>query len=306
MRNKLVVCIGAALIDESYRLENQPVARTSNPASLHRTAGGVARNISHHLALLGNQVELISHFGNDTDGRWLMDQCTECGIGISHSLVNDIPTGRFVAMLSPEGDLFAGAVSTHFETLISPVFLQTKFSILKKASLLLIDCNLSAESLNCLLQFCRDEKIPCMIEPVSVPKASRLKNADLNGVLIITPNRDEMAAILGDTGMEPVKSILNSGVHYLWMRKGKEGSIMFSKMHQFELDAPDVQLIDTTGAGDAALAGWMHAWLRDHKSEDCVRYGHALASLVLQTKGAIRNDLTFQLLENTFNQIFKE
>jgi pseudouridine kinase len=306
MRTKSVVCIGAALIDESYRCENQPLAGTSNPASLHRSAGGVARNIAHHLALLGNPVQLISHFGNDPEGQWLMDQCATSRIGLSHALVNNIPTGRFVALLSPEGNLFAGAVSTHFETLITPAFLQTRIPVLKEASLLQIDCNLSAESLNWLLQFSRNEEIPCIIEPVSVPKAERLKKTDLNGVLLITPNHDEMAAFQGETGEELVQTILDLGVRYLWLRKGKEGSILYSEQNPFELSAPEVQIIDTTGAGDAALAGWIHAWLHDQKPEDCVRYGHAMASLVLQINGAIRKDLDLQLLEETFNHIFKK
>ena len=41
------------------------------PASVTKTAGGVSRNIAHQLALLGVDVQLISVFGNDSDGDWL-------------------------------------------------------------------------------------------------------------------------------------------------------------------------------------------------------------------------------------------
>ncbi|NTW25489.1 MAG: hypothetical protein HGA37_12390 [Lentimicrobium sp.] len=66
------------------------------------------------------------------------------------------------------------------------------------------------------------------------------------------------------------------------------------------LEAPGVIVQDTTGAGDAALAGWIHAWLMNRNPEDCVRYGHAMASLVLQVKGAIHPGLTFELLESIY------
>ncbi len=301
MRKKLVVCVGAALIDESYHCQEQPIRGTSNPAIFYRSSGGVACNIANHLALLGNNVELISHFGNDPEGNWLMEQCQSNGIGIAQSVVNDIDTGRFVAILSPNGELFAGAVSSHFETLITPEFLQDKIPFLKNASLLLIDCNLSTESLNWLLGFAREEHIPCIIEPVSVPKAARLQKSDLQNALLITPNKDEMVAMTGQSSGKQtevlVQQILDRGVKFLWVRNGKNGSCIYGKDYSFELSAPDVQVKDTTGAGDAALAGWVHAWLMDKNPDDCVRYGHAMAALVLQEKGAIKIDLSAALLE---------
>lgn len=306
MKNKLVICIGAALIDESYQCHAQPLAGTSNPAKYHRSAGGVARNIAHHLSLLGNRVELITHFGTDPDGKWLMAQCMNSGIRISHSIINENETGRFVAILSPNGDLFTGVVSTHFESFITPEFLQQKAGLIKQASLVQMDTNLSKESLTWLLHFCRQEYIPCIIEPVSVPKASRLVTIDLKDVLLITPNRDEMCSLTGspaDTATSAlIQQVLDEGVKFLWIRNGKSGSTIYTPDYNFTLEAPDIIVQDTTGAGDAALAGWMHAWLLNRSTEDCVRYGHAMASLILQVKGAINPGLTPALLESTYNK----
>lgn len=147
-----------------------------------------------------------------------------------------------------------------------PDFLQQNFRpLLKSASLVLMDTNLNAESLTWLLEFCQSENIPCIIEPVSVPKAARLQKADLNNVLLMTPNRDEIVALNGNPGNgvpeEQIRLTLGRGVQYLWMRDGKNGSGLYSKESAFQLPAPRVQVVDTTGAGDAALAGWVHPWL---------------------------------------------
>jgi len=305
-----VVCIGASLIDESYICHNQPVAGTSNIATYYRSPGGVARNIANHLALLGNNVELITHFGIDPGGQWLKEQCSEAGIGLSHAFVNDTETGRFVAMLTPEGDLFSGAVSCSFENMITPEFLQQKSGLIKYASLLLLDTNLSTACLNWLLQFCREEKVPCVVEPVSVPKAARLLKADISGVMLVTPNQDEMLAITGygqvTESAQLINYLLDRGVNYVWKRDGKNGSGIFSEGYSFSLPAPDVEITDTTGAGDAALAGWIHGWLRNIPIEDCIRYGHAMASIILQVKGAVYPELTVDLLENSYNKLLKQ
>ena len=76
---KPVICVGAALVDEIFTSNEMVVQGTSNPSSLHKSAGGVARNIASYLAHLGHRIELITHLGNDASGNWLMDQCIKVG-----------------------------------------------------------------------------------------------------------------------------------------------------------------------------------------------------------------------------------
>ncbi len=303
---KPVICIGAALIDESFICLTEPIPATSNPSNFYRSPGGVACNIAHHLALLGHPVELISHFGTDPEGKWLMEECRKSGISITHSVVNHYDTGRYVAVLSPSGELFVGAMSGHFENEVTPDFLRTKTAVLKSATLLLLDCNLSIGSLEWLLDFSRSENIPCVIEPVSIPKAARLKNVNLNHVLLLTPNNDEMLTLTGHAeGLDSsalIQELLNRGVQYLWIRKGKSGSVIYSNEFHKEIPALPVAVTDITGAGDAAMAGWIDAWLARKNPEDCVRYGHAMASIVLQVQGAIDKSLNRSLLELTFKK----
>lgn len=301
MKNKTIICVGAALIDESYQFDNQPCEGTSNPSVYYKTSGGVARNIAHHLALLGETVELISHFGADTDGTWLQQECTKYGIGISYAIIDEGDTGRYAAFLSPEGDLIYGAVSTHFEELITPAFLQSKLNFLKSASLIVLDCNLSKDSIQWLINVGQTENIPVIIEPVSVAKASKLAKLNLKDVLLITPNMEELCAFNDSTKSLTAQGIiahlLDSGLKNLWIRKGKSGSILYSKNHQYQLDAPTVSVSDSNGAGDAALSGWIYAWLNKKKPDECLNYGHAMAALVLQVKGAIIQNLTPEILE---------
>ena len=100
MTTRPVVCIGAAIIDDSFFCLDTPVQGTSNPATHFRSAGGVARNVAHHLAQLGNSVELIAHLGDDSAGKWLKEQCSAAGIGLSHSHFTNTGTGRFAAIAS--------------------------------------------------------------------------------------------------------------------------------------------------------------------------------------------------------------
>ena len=115
-----------------------------------------------------------------------------------------------------------------------------------------------------------------------------------------------MKALSGSAGEidsdKLIQQILQRGVQYLWIRRGKMGSGIYSNEFSKEISARSVSVTDITGAGDAAMAGWIDAWLNRKNPEDCVRYGHALASIVLQVKGAVDKNLTKSLLELTFNK----
>lgn len=300
---KPVFCIGAAIVDDSFYCLQEPLRGTSNPAKHFRSAGGVARNIAHNLAQLGNPVELISHFGLDSDGVWLKDVSSSVGVGLSHSLCTETGTGHFCGILSPSGELYAGAADARLEEEITISFLSQQSTALASASLLVCDCNVSSISLTWLLDFCKTHAVPCVIEPVSVAKASRLAGANLDTVLLITPNDAELAALCRhpvDTERQYlISDLLGRGVQNIWIRRGKKGSEFFSREGMLTIPAPRTDVIDTTGAGDAALAGWIHAWLRGNNPQACIQYGHAMAEIILRTRGAQAGDLDANLLEST-------
>jgi pseudouridine kinase len=299
---KPVVCIGAALIDDTFASHATPVPGTSNPATHRRSAGGVARNVAHHLAQLGHAVELVAHFGTDAEGDWLAGHCRAAGIGISHAHTSDAGSGRYTTILSPDGELFAAASDTRCEEELPVAFLARRAPLFGQASLLLADGNLAPDAVAWLCRFGREQGIPFILEPVSAPKAARMAGLDLRETLLVTPNAAELASLAGTSVGEgdalAVERLLARGVRAVWMRRGREGSHYVSPAGKINLPAPAVGVLDATGAGDAALAGWIHAWLLGKNERDRLRYGHAMAGIILQTRGASAERLRPDLLES--------
>ena len=60
------------------------------------------------------------------------------------------------------------------------------------------DANISIETIDWLLAFSNQTGIPLVIEPVSVPPARKLKEANLNGLYLITPNEDELPVLCSE------------------------------------------------------------------------------------------------------------
>jgi pseudouridine kinase len=299
----LVVCIGAALVDEIFISQNPIQIGTSNPSNFSKSVGGVARNIAGLLAQLNHQIELITHFGNDPEGDWIIEKCREVGIGVKHSLQNEKSSGRFLALLQPNGELHAGASYSNIETEISPEFLISKSDFLITAELLVIDCNLSKETIDWLLNFSIQNNISIIVEPVSLSKSKKMKDANWSNVLLYTPNDMELDALDDIQNKEnKINNFLQKGLKNLWIRSGKVGSTVYNSEKTIHLAASQINIIDSTGAGDAALAGWIHSYLLNYTSEQCLKYGHTLAAMILQIKGAELENLNRELLDSEFKK----
>lgn len=302
-----MVCIGAALVDEIFISQNPIHIGTSNPSNFSKSVGGVARNIAGLLAQLNHQIELITHIGNDSEGNWIIEKCRKAGIGTKHSVQNEKSSGRFLALLHPNGELHTGASYSNIETEISPEFLHSKTDFLETAELIVIDCNLSKETIDWLLNFSIQNNIPIIVEPVSLSKSKKMKEADWRNVLLYTPNEMELHVLTEVQNTEnKINNLLQQGLKNLWIRSGKDGSTIYNSENTFHLSASQIKVVDSTGAGDAALAGWIHGWLLNFPPEKCLQYGHALATMILQIKGAELEYLNRELLDSEFKKYLSQ
>jgi pseudouridine kinase len=307
MKHKLV-CIGAVLIDELYTCRQPILAATSNPATLKRSAGGVMRNIAHHLALLDIPVHFITVVGNDAEGTWLKESCERAGIDMTGTMTADCSTGKYTALLNPDGSLYAAACSNPCESFLNIERLRQKEGFLTEATLIIADANLQADVLEWLAGFCRKKNILLFIEPVSVEKAKKLSGINLEGVFMLTPNEDELPS-LSPAGMDTGNTLANlfqRGVQKVWLRKGRVGSEIFSGESSYSLPSPKVEVRDITGAGDAALAGWIAAYYLELPEKRCLAAAHAMAAAVLQTEGAVDDGMTREKLFSSIKKYYPD
>lgn len=292
MKHK-VVCIGAMLIDEIFYCHGKVLAGTSNPANIKRSAGGVMRNIVHQLVLLNIPVTFITVVGNDADGKWLKEKAREARIDMSTTVTANCDTGKYTAILNPDGSLFVAAAVNPAEAYLTIELLQQQEALLSSATIMLADTNLDRSVLVWLIAYCNQKGIRLFIEPVSVEKAKKLAGISLKGVYMLTPNEDELSSLSNKytTKAMILDELFQQGLTYTWLRKGAMGSEMISSKSSYSLPAPDVQIKDITGAGDAALAAWIAADCIGKNERQCLVAAHAMAASVLQVEGAINTSI---------------
>lgn len=306
---KPIICIGAALVDEFFHATENILNATTNNAHVTKTAGGVARNIAHQLALLGVPVQLISVFGNDSDGHWLKQVCTHAGVQLDGCVTIEGLSGKYTGILDRDGSLYTAFLTNAAIQLISPSHLQQQRALLETAGYILADANVSVETMEWLLAFSKETGIPFIIEPVSVPPASKLAALQLEGLYLVTPNEDELPVMCGEESgstKKQVEELLNRGVQQIWLHNGIHGSSIVSKEKSVSLHASLVEVVDCTGAGDGSLSGFLLGKHLGKEDLDCLKIAHSLSAEILQVNGAIATHLNREQLLSLVPKYFPE
>lgn len=91
-------------------------------------------------------------------------------------------------------------------------------------------------------------------------------------------------------GTEDVEAMaeffLEGGVKCVVIKLGSRGCFCKTAQLSFYCGCYDVPVVETTGAGDAFVAGFLSGVLRNGSMEDCVRLGTAASAHVIQCVGA--------------------
>ena len=304
-----VICIGAAFTDELFHAKEEMLLATTNDAVVTKTAGGVSRNIAQQLALLGVPVQLISVFGNDSDGDWLKKNCTSAGVRLDASITKDGLSGKYTGILNVDGSLFSAFLTNAANHLITPEHLSKHKNLLQTASYLLADANINVDTAEWLLSFSNQTGIPFILEPVSVPPARKYKDVNLHGLYMITPNEDELPVLCSGKAFLTqlqIEELLQKGIKNIWLHNGQHGSALYNKESSITLHAPSIEVLDCTGAGDGSLSGYILGKHLGKEDMDCLKLAHTLSAEILQVNGAIATHLNQEKLLKLVNKYYPD
>ncbi|MGM0411132.1 MAG: carbohydrate kinase family protein [Bacillota bacterium] len=306
-----IVIIGGSNYDLKAYSENY-IRYTSNPGKVETSLGGVGRNIAENLGILGENVTLLSAVGDDHFGKKLLKETKKSKVNISSiKIVEDIKTGLYLAHLDKDGDLIAAIAAMEIMDYIDKNYIKEKIDIIKNAELLIIDTNIPAESIEYALKLSNEFNITNLVETVSVDKTKKLNNL-LNYIDYLTPNLDEVESLFNlknDSVCEFNERIARVKREYLkreepvtiFVSCGEKGVLILSEQLVDFLDAKKIsekEIKETTGAGDALLAGIAHSLVKEKSIKRAVKFGMKAAVLTIKSNYTVNPDLKKLLKED--------
>lgn len=234
----------------------------SNPGTIRVRAGGVGRNIAHDLRLLGVQVRLIAAVGDDLFGRWLREDCEALGMDVSAMLT--VPGARsstYLYVTDGDGEMHVGISDMDVVRCVTPAVLRPRMGEINASAAVVADANLSEETLAFLAENCA---APLYADPVSTAKAPRLLPL-LPKLAAFKPNALEAALLTGEEDPErAARALLRRGVGRVFVSLGADGLLAAEGEQLLRLPCLPGEIVNTTGAGDAAMAAIVWAGLQGY------------------------------------------
>lgn len=291
--------IGGANVDLSATLNDAFIASDSNPGHIDIGYGGVARNIAHNLSLLGAQTHLLTVFGGDLFGGLLHDYCHQQGIDVHLSeRESSVRTGVYLCINNHGGEMIAAVADTEAIRAITPEWLAKRSGEINQSEFIVADTNITEDTIRYLLE---NVTVPLFIDGVSTTKAHRVMNAlrkcKLPYLHTLKLNLKEALAVTDSaTYAEAAQRLLDAGVAHVYITLGSEGVYCRNAAEEWLFPALPGDVVNTTGAGDAFLAGVVYAHAKGIEFPKTAQYGLMAARATLMTPKAVNPDIANILL----------
>ena len=288
-RKDAAVVIGGVNMDIWGRPTGALLMGDSNPGSVRMTAGGVGRNIAHNLRLLGMEVAFVTAMGDDLIGQALLKGCTELGLNMQHALVKKGGhSSTYLFVTDAGGDMCAAINDMDICSALNPAFFEPLMPKLREYGAMLLDANLPAESIAWL---CSHAKAPLYADTVSAAKAGRFK-LHLKRLRALKTNALEAEALTGEK--DPERAALKLAKlcpGRIFVSLGAEGMIAAEREKLLRFPVYETDIVNTTGAGDAAAAAIVWADLRGYDLAGCAQFAQLAGSVTCRSSLANNTDL---------------
>ncbi len=298
-QNNWVAIAGGANVDIGGKSNQALIERDSNPGRVQLSAGGVARNIAHNLALLDVPVRLFSVIGDDVQGKLLLNTAKELHMEQELVVTRQASTSTYLYVADPDGDMRVAISDMEICRLMTPDFFAERIAKINAASVLVADANLMEESLT----FLGDHvSVPLFVDPVSVAKSKRITGI-LSKIHTLKPNRYEAEYLSGiritnqKEALQAARKLLDTGVQRVFISLGEQGVLAADHTKQMVLAPLPAKAVGMTGAGDAFMAGLVYAYGKGASLQESAEIALAVSACTMESEQTINPQLSPAMIE---------
>ncbi len=298
------VVIGGAMVDEVHAVSNLPEPDGGAFAhDVETRVGGVGANVAVALDRLGRDVAFVSRIGDDDRGRLVREHLADTGIDTTHVAVGDGTTSYSHVFRDPAGQRMIVTAGGSFRDLrltdaaletirgAEAVFLTAYTPDPVAAAVLERVAAASGNDANAADANAADANAdhanaadtnaadgPAVAFDLSGPVSELLDRGTapetIHGLvrhadLFVAADVAAGAYFGGEAAArERVGAAVDGTADRAVLTHGADGATVLAHGRRSRVDAFDVDAVDTTGAGDAFVAGLIDGWLLDDARPD--------------------------------------
>lgn len=289
-----ILCIGDAMIDVIVKMKSDINLNSDTLSDISMHGGGAAANTATWLAHLGVATSFAGRVGADIAGANFHSELVRFGVKHENPPIEGAKTGTVVVLVDKVGnrtmfpdsgansglnasdlpvlDGFHGVFLSGY-SLFNPVSTRGVLEIVKTIKKLEIPIFFDVASVGTMSAFGREKAISL-----------------IDGFSGIFMNEDEarfISNVSESQGLAAIFESLSDLAPLLVIKRGAKGAVAkVSGEKPIEKPAIEIEVLDTTGAGDAFAAGFLESWLKNGDLGAALSSAIDVASRCVGTIGA--------------------
>lgn len=296
-----IVVVGSTNTDMVIKAGHLPApGETILGGDFFMNPGGKGANQSVAAQRLGGNVTFIAKTGNDIFGKQSLQLFREEGIKTDLMVVDPAkPSGVALITLDKKAENTIVVASGANATLVQDD-LQNAAETIRSASIVMMQLEIPLETVEYVAEMAKSDNVTVILNPAP---ACPLPASLLQNISMITPNEKEAEMLSGIviTGLgsakEAAEIIRAKGVETVIITLGAKGAFICTAEMNELVNAPIVEAIDTTAAGDVfngalAVALSENQNLRDATAFACHAAALSVTKLGAQASAPFRKDVT--------------
>jgi sugar/nucleoside kinase (ribokinase family) len=279
-----IIVVGDLMVDVVARLSGRLARGSDTPARIERHGGGQGANVAAWLAASGVPVTFVGRAGDDALGREAVAELEAAGVDTRVTVDPDRPTGTCLVLVEPGGERTMVPDPGANDALVVDDL--PEGTHLHLAGYTLLREGSRAAGIHALTR-ARARGITTSLDPSSAAPLATVGAAQFlvwaGPVDLLVPNAEEAALLPSPT---PAAATNPIPAREIVVTLGGNGAVWTDGERTVRRPADRVEVVDTTGAGDAFAAGLLSAWRPGGDPEAALAAGCRLAARAVSKPGA--------------------
>jgi len=308
MPKPIITVVGSFAVGMTIRSERIPViGETLFGKDFDMGPGGKGSNQAVGVAKLGAHSFFDGIIGNDKLGEIAIDLYAKEGVDTTHlEKTDESATGVGIIMLNARGEnciiLDMGA-----NKLMDRYFVDNVEDQIAQSDLIMTVLEIPLEAASRAMELAKKHNKCTILNPAPATKLTTdiLKNVDY-----LTPNETELRILLGlapddpTPDLELAKKAQSLSKKNVIVTRGEKGVLVITEDGYFEEKGINVDVVDTTGAGDAFNAGLAMALAEGKDLKTACQFANCAGAIECQKMGVIPAMGNRESITSIFDKVY--